>query len=57
MFFRQAARIGFAAAALVLVAAPAFAAPAVSLTPEPSTLGLLGVAIPGAAAWIKRKIG
>jgi len=24
--------------------------------PEPSTLALLGVAIPGAAAWIKRKL-
>ncbi len=57
MFFRQSARIGFAAAVFVLVAAPAFAAQAVSLTPEPSTLALLGIAIPGAAAWIKRKIG
>ncbi|MGH6982929.1 MAG: PEP-CTERM sorting domain-containing protein [Stellaceae bacterium] len=24
--------------------------------PEPSTLALLGIAIPGAAAWIKRKL-
>jgi hypothetical protein len=27
-----------------------------SSVPEPSTLALLGVAIPGAAAWIKRKL-
>ena len=30
--------------------------PPPSSVPEPSTLALLGIAIPGAAAWIKRKL-
>ncbi|MGH7001577.1 MAG: PEP-CTERM sorting domain-containing protein [Stellaceae bacterium] len=44
---------------MVLVAAPAFAGFSGSPpypVPEPSTLALLGIAIPGAAAWIKRKL-
>ena len=54
-----AARVAVATAGLVLVAAPAFAGfsgtPPCPV-PEPSTLALLGIAIPGAAAWIKRKL-
>lgn len=54
-----AARVAVATAGLVLVAVPAFAGFSGTLpcpVPEPSTLALLGIAIPGAAAWIKRKL-
>jgi hypothetical protein len=45
-------------AGVVLVSAPAFAGGSTGTTsvPEPSTLALLGLAIPGAAAWIKHKL-
>lgn len=54
-----AARVAVATVGLVFVAAPAFAGFTGSVpcpVPEPSTLALLGIAIPGAAAWIKRKL-
>ncbi|HYL33635.1 MAG TPA: PEP-CTERM sorting domain-containing protein [Stellaceae bacterium] len=54
-----AARVAVATAGLVLVAAPAFAGFSGSPpcpVPEPSTLALLGIAIPGAAAWVRRKL-
>ena len=54
-----AGRIAVATVGLVLVAAPAFAGFSGSPpcpVPEPSTLALLGIAIPGTAAWIKRKL-
>jgi len=54
-----AARVAVAAAGFVLVAAPAFAGFSGSApcpVPEPSTLALLGIAIPGAAAWVRRKL-
>ncbi|MGH6983567.1 MAG: PEP-CTERM sorting domain-containing protein [Stellaceae bacterium] len=52
-------------AGVALVSAPAFAwyggggcmsGCGGTPVPEPSTLALLGVAIPGAAAWIKHKL-
>ncbi len=60
-------RFAVLVAGLALATAPAFAwntQPSGGCTsncggssvPEPSTLALLGVAIPGAAAWIKRKL-
>jgi len=56
----SAARIAVATAGFALVAMPAFAGgftgTAPCPVPEPSTLALLGIAIPGAAAWIKRKV-
>ena len=67
MSIRQVTRIAVIAVGLALATAPAFAWSTGgggctsncggSPVPEPSTLALLGVAIPGAAAWIKRKIG
>ena len=54
-----AARVAVAAAGFVLIAAPAFAGFSGSApcpVPEPSTLALLGIAIPGAAAWIRHKL-
>jgi len=54
-----AARVAVSTAAFALVAAPAFAGfsgTAPCPVPEPSTLALLGIAIPGAAAWIKRQL-
>ncbi len=64
MSFRQVTRIAIAAAALAFAIAPAFAGGGDGCgdncgtsVPEPSTLALLAIAIPGAAAWIKRKLG
>jgi hypothetical protein len=67
MSFRQVTRIAVIAAGLALATAPAFAWSnggggctsncGGTAVPEPSSLALLGIAIPGAAAWIKRKIG
>lgn len=54
-----AARVAVATAGMVLVAVPAFAGFSGTLpcpVPEPSSLALLGIAIPGAAAWIKRTL-
>ena len=54
-----AVRVAIATAGFALVAAPAFAGFSGSApcpVPEPSTLALLGIAIPGAAAWIRRKV-
>jgi len=54
-----AVRVAIATAGFVLVAAPTFAwsggTPPCPV-PEPSTLALLGIAIPGAAAWVRRKL-
>ena len=66
----RSTRFAVLVAGLALATAPAFAGynnnppPSGGCTsncggssvPEPSTLALLGVAIPGAAAWIKRKL-
>lgn len=55
----SAVRVAVATAGFVLVAAPAFAGltgTAPCPVPEPSTLALLGIAIPGAAAWIRRRL-
>lgn len=53
-------RLAAVTAGAAIVAAPAFAGggyyPPPHAVPEPSTLALLGVAIPGAAAWIKHKL-
>jgi len=71
MSFRQVTRIAVVTAALALATAPAFAwgtgggssswgsscGGGGTVVPEPSTLALLGIAVPGAAAWIKRKLG
>jgi hypothetical protein len=69
MSFRQVTRIAVITAGFALATVPAFAwnnpPPSGGCSsncggnsvPEPSTLALLGIAIPGAAAWIKRKIG
>ena len=69
MSFRQVTRIALVTVGFALATVPAFAGGnnygggcsyncgGGNQVPEPSTLALLGVAIPGAAAWIKRKIG
>ena len=67
MNIRQVTRIAVVTAALALATAPAFAWSSGgggctsncggTAVPEPSTLALLGIAVPGAAAWIKRKLG
>ncbi|MGH6968951.1 MAG: PEP-CTERM sorting domain-containing protein [Stellaceae bacterium] len=55
-------RFAVVTAGIALVSAPAFAwyggggGGGGHPVPEPSTLALLGVAIPGAAAWIKHKL-
>lgn len=59
-------RFAVVTAGIALVTAPAFAwygggggctsGCGGTPVPEPSTLALLGVAIPGAAAWIKHKL-
>lgn len=59
-------RFAVMTAGVALVSAPAFAwygggggcmhGCGGTSVPEPSTLALLGVAIPGAAAWIKHKL-
>jgi len=61
-------RFAVVTAGIALVSAPAFAwygggggctwgcGGGGTPVPEPSTLALLGVAIPGAAAWIKHKL-
>ena len=55
-----AVRVAVATAGFALVAVPAFAGGFTGTppcpVPEPSTLALLGIAIPGAAAWIRRKV-
>jgi hypothetical protein len=62
MMIRQMTRIAVLSVGLALATVPAFAwstgggSPPPSAIPEPSTLALLGIAIPGAAAWIKRKL-
>ncbi len=55
--FSKLLPVAILAAGAVLVSAPAFAT-VVAPVPEPSTLALLGsaIAIPGVAAWIKRKL-
>lgn len=59
------ARFAVMTAGIALISAPAFAwyggggcswGCGGTPVPEPSTLALLGVAIPGAAAWIKHKL-
>lgn len=70
MSIRQVTCIAVLTAGVALATVPAFAwnnppPPPPSCTshcggtpvPEPSTLALLGIAVPGAAAWIKRKLG
>ncbi|HYL47855.1 MAG TPA: PEP-CTERM sorting domain-containing protein [Stellaceae bacterium] len=65
----QIVRLAVMTAGIALVTAPAFAwysgggggctwgcGGGGTPVPEPSTLALLGVAIPGAAAWIKHKL-
>jgi hypothetical protein len=65
----RSTRFAVLVAGIALATAPAFAGggynnPPPSCTsncggssvPEPSTLALLGIAIPGAAAWIRRKL-
>src|SRR5271169_1517477 len=64
MSIRQVTRIAVVTAALALATVPAFAWSTGgggctsncggTAVPEPSTLALLGIAVPGAAAWIKR---
>jgi PEP-CTERM motif len=62
-------RVAVMTAGIALVTAPAFAwysggggggcwgsCGGGTSVPEPSTLALLGIAIPGAAAWIKHKL-
>ncbi|MDE2167001.1 MAG: PEP-CTERM sorting domain-containing protein [Alphaproteobacteria bacterium] len=65
---KSVVRFAVMTAGVVLTAAPAFAwysgggggcwgsCGGGTSVPEPSTLALLGVAIPGAAAWIKHKL-
>ncbi|MDE2228159.1 MAG: PEP-CTERM sorting domain-containing protein [Alphaproteobacteria bacterium] len=53
-------RLAVLTAGVALASAPAFAwyggGGGGTPVPEPSTLALLGVAIPGAAAWIKHRL-
>ena len=63
---KHVVRFAVMTAGIALTAAPAFAwgggggcwgsCGGGTPVPEPSTLALLGVAIPGAAAWIKHKL-
>lgn len=66
MSIRHIVRVSALGLVLALASAPAFAWGGGgggctsncggNSVPEPSTLALLGIAIPGAAAWIKRKL-
>jgi hypothetical protein len=66
MSIRHIVRVSALGLVLALASAPAFAWNhggggctsncGGNSVPEPSTLALLGIAIPGAAAWIKRKL-
>jgi len=51
-------RLAVMTAGIALASVPAFAwsGSAPCPVPEPSTLAMLGIAIPGAAAWIKHKL-